>query len=103
MAREFAARLDPAILSLGSTRRPWEDAELTPRDVVLYSNLPTKSFYSNGDMPEEKVAELTRDLVERMRAAGHPHIVGSECDVLHVPGAEAAIRRKVDVMMACGS
>ena len=102
MVREFATRLDPAILSLGSTRKLWEDAALTPKNVVLYGNLPTKSFYSNGDMPEEKVAALTRELMERMRAAGHPHIVGSECDVLHVPGAGEAIRRKVDVMMACG-
>jgi hypothetical protein len=102
MVREFATRLEPAILSLGSTRKLWEDAAVTPKNVVLYGNLPTKSFYSNGDMPEAKVEALTRDLMERMHAAGHPHIVGSECDVLHVPGAEDAIRRKVDVMMACG-
>ena len=102
MVREFATRLEPSVLSLGSTRKLWEDAALTPKNVVLYGNLPTKSFYSNGDMPEEKVEALTRDLMERMHAAAHPHIVGSECDVLHVPGAEESIRRKVDVMMGCG-
>lgn len=102
MVREFAARLDPAILSLGSTRNLWEDAAVVPKNVVLYGNLPTKSFYSNADMPMEKVEALTRGLIDRMRAAGHPHIVGSECDVLHVAGAAGTIRRKVDLMMACG-
>jgi len=33
-----------------------------------------------------------------MKACGHPHIVGSECDVLFVPDAQDAIRKKVDAM-----
>jgi len=35
-----------------------------------------------------------------MRAAGHPFILGSECDVLHVPEAAETIRNKVDVMLS---
>jgi uroporphyrinogen-III decarboxylase len=100
MVRAFAERLNPTVLSLGSSRRLWEDARLTPDHIVLYGNLPTKSFYSDAAMPAEKVRAMTRELVENMRAAGHPHILGSECDVLHVPDAAATIRRKVDVMLS---
>jgi hypothetical protein len=34
-----------------------------------------------------------------MAECGHPHILGSECDVLHVPEAAETIRRKVDAML----
>jgi hypothetical protein len=34
---------------------------------------------------------------------GHPHILGSECDVPHVDGAAESIRCKVDVMHTCAS
>ena len=100
MVRSFAERLDPAILSLGSSRNLWEDAALVPKHIVLYGNLPTKSFYSDAAMPVEKVEALTRDLIGKMRAAGRAHILGSECDVLHVADAAATIRRKVDAMLA---
>jgi len=33
-----------------------------------------------------------------MKACGHAHILGSECDVLYVPEARAAILRKVEAM-----
>ncbi len=99
MVEAFAHRLHPVILSLGSSRKLWEDARLVPTDVVLYGNLPTKSFYSDGAMPVEEVLRLTGELVARMRACGHPYIVGSECDVLFVPGAQDTIRKKVDAMM----
>jgi hypothetical protein len=88
-------------MSLGSSRRLWEDARLIADDIVLFGNLPTKSFYSDSVMPEEKVACLTRELIARMKETKHPHIVASECDVLYVPEADATIRRKVDVMMNC--
>ena len=65
----------------------------------LYGNLPTKSFYSDGAMPVEEVMRRTEELIANMRACGHPHIVGSECDVLFVPGAADAIRAKVEAMM----
>lgn len=99
MVEDFAQRLHPVILSLGSSRRLWEDARLVPEDVVLYGNLPTKSFYSDGAMPVEEVMRRTEELIANMRACGHPHIVGSECDVLFVPGAADAIRAKVEAMM----
>jgi hypothetical protein len=36
-----------------------------------------------------------------MKKAGHPFIMGTECDVLSVPGHEAIIKRKVDAMISC--
>lgn len=100
MVEAFAHRLHPAILSLGGSRKLWEDARLVPADVVLYGNLPTKSFYSDGAMPLEEVVRRTRELLANMQACGHPHILGSECDVLNVPDARDTIVKKVDAMMA---
>lgn len=99
MVEELASRVRPAVLSLGSSRRLWEDAAVVPKDVVLFGNLPTKHFYSDETLPMEAVRSMTRDLVERMRATAHPFILGSECDVLHVPGAAETIRRKVEAML----
>ncbi len=101
MVRQFGERVEPAILSLGSSRQLWEDAEAVPKHVVLFGNLPTKSFYSDSVMSAGRVRELTTELVDKMRAARHPFILGSECDVLHVPDAAETIRRKVDVMLTC--
>ena len=100
MVEAFGHRLHPMILSLGCSRKLWEDASLVPKDVVLYGNLPSKSFYSDGAMPVEEVVRRTEELVAKMKACGHPYIVGSECDVLFVPGAQDTIRAKVDAMMA---
>lgn len=99
MIEAFANRIHPAVLSLGSSRKLWEDAAMVPPDVVMYGNLPTKTFYSDQAMPLERVRQMSRDLVDRMAAAGHLHILGSECDVLHVPDAAARIRAKVDAML----
>lgn len=99
MVEAFGNRLHPVILSLGSSRCLWKDARLVPKDVVLYGNLPSKSFYSDSAMPLEEVSRRTDELIEQMQACSHPHIVGSECDVLFVPEAQQAIRRKVDAMM----
>jgi Uroporphyrinogen decarboxylase (URO-D) len=99
MVEAFAQRLHPVILSLGSSRKLWQDAHLVPKDVVLYGNLPTKSFYSDGAMPVEEVIRRTDELVANMKACGHPHIVGSECDVLFVADAQETIGKKVDAMM----
>ncbi len=100
MVEAFAHRLHPAILSLGSSRKLWEDARLVPDDVVLYGNLPSKCFYSDAAMPIEDVVRRREELVERMRICGHPHILGTECDVLFVPESHVAIRTKVDAMIA---
>ena len=101
MVRQFALQLRPAVLSLGSSRKLWEDAAVVPEDVVLFGNLPTRTFYSDAAMPIEEVRRLTRETVQRMSACGHAHILGSECDVLHVPDAAETIRRKVDAMLTC--
>jgi uroporphyrinogen-III decarboxylase len=98
MLRRFAS-LDPAVLSLGSSRRLWEDAALVPESTVLYGNLPSKQFYSDRLITADDVAARSRELVGRMRDVGHPFILGSECDVLHVPGCEHAIRAKVRAML----
>jgi uroporphyrinogen-III decarboxylase len=99
MVRDFAHELHPAMLSLGSSRTLWEDAQVVPANVVLYGNLPTRLFYSDAAMPVEEVRRLTLDLIRRMAECGHAHITGSECDVLHVPGASETIRAKVDAML----
>lgn len=99
MVQSFAAELRPVVMSLGSSRKLWEDAAVVPKDIVLFGNLPTKTFYSDAAMPVEEVRRRTAEIVARMRACGHPHICGSECDVLHVAEAAATIRRKVEVML----
>lgn len=99
MVEALAGRVRPAVLSLGSSRRLWEDVSAVPPDVVLFGNLPTKHFYSDETLPLERVRAMTRELVARMRDAGHPFILGSECDVLHVAGAAETIRRKVEAML----
>ena len=99
MVEALASRVRPAVLSLGSSRRLWEDVLLVPPDVVLFGNLPTKHFYSDETLPLDSVRSMTRDLVTRMRETAHPFILSSECDVLHVPEAGETIRRKVEAML----
>lgn len=99
MVREFAVGLKPAVMSLGSSRKLWEDAEVVPKDIVLFGNLPTKTFYSDAAMPAGEVRRRTVEIVGRMKACGHPHICGSECDVLHVAESAQTIRDKVEVML----
>jgi hypothetical protein len=102
MVDRFAS-LDPAILSLGSSRGLVEDAALVANDIVLFGNLPSKRFYSDTEITPDEVREMSLDLLARMRATGHPFILGSECDVLSVPGCEAVISGKVAAMMECGA
>lgn len=94
MVRQFAS-LDPAMLSLGSSRVLWEDAALVPKSTVLYGNLPSKQFYSDELCSVARVRQLSDDLTRRMREIGHPFILGSECDVLSVTGYEPTINTKV--------
>lgn len=93
------ATLDPAIMSLGSSVELWRAARHVPATTVLFGNLASKQFYSDAVMPEARVAEDARQLVLRMQETGHPFILGTECDVLHVPGCEESISRKVMKMM----
>lgn len=99
---EAFGTLDPALLSLGSSRKLWDAARLLPKTVVLYGNLPSKQFYSDQVIRPEAVSSLAQELRQRMAAVGHPFILGTECDVLSVPGCEATIEGKVARMMACG-
>lgn len=98
MVRKFVT-LEPAMLSLGSSRLLWEDAKLVPDNIVLFGNLPSKKFYSDEVMPVREVEALGRDLLAKMTATGHPFILGSECDVLNVPGSEKTIREKVTAFL----
>jgi uroporphyrinogen-III decarboxylase len=97
MVGRFAS-LDAAMISFGCSRQLWEDASLIPKSTVLYGNLPTKNFMSS-QMTVAEVERLSKNLLEKMRAAGHPFILGSECDVLSVPGSEREILSKVDAFM----
>jgi hypothetical protein len=99
MVRAFC-RVEPVILSLGSSRRLWEDAAIVPKDIVLFGNLPSKHFYSD-ELTRDEVVRMTCELLERMRATRHPFILGSECDVLSVPGYERVIREKVEAFLHC--
>jgi uroporphyrinogen-III decarboxylase len=94
MVAQFAS-LDPAILSLGSSRRLWEDAAFVPKNVVLFGNLPSKQFYSDALITQEDVVAQAAELTARMRQAGHPFILGTECDVLSVPDCHVTIMGKV--------
>ena len=100
MVQQFAA-LRPVILSLGSSRKLWEDAVLVPDDIVLYGNLPTKKFYSDNEITCAEVEQLAADITARMQATDHPFILGSECDVLSVPGCHDTIKEKVDAFLHC--
>jgi uroporphyrinogen-III decarboxylase len=97
MVRRFGT-LNPAIISFGSSRKLWEDTAFLPKDTVIYGNLPSKNFYA-AQLTTDAVAAKARELLEKMRATGHPFILGTECDVLSVAGSEAEIMSKVDAFM----
>jgi uroporphyrinogen-III decarboxylase len=99
---ERFAMLEPAMMSLGCSRLLWEDAKLVAKSTVLYGNLPTKRFYS-PQLTVSEVEKLSRQLLEQMHACGHPFILGSECDVLSVPGSEQEILGKVEAFMKIGT
>lgn len=100
MVRGFAS-LRPVIMSLGSSRQLWEDAALVPEDIVLYGNLPSKKFYSDELITVDGVKAMGRDFLARMKATGHPYILGSECDVLSVKGCEDRIMAKAMAIVDC--
>lgn len=98
MVRHFAS-LDPAILSLGSSRKLWADAAIVPSSTVLFGNLPSKRFYSDREMTRDDVARAAGEILARMREIRRPFILGSECDVLSVPGCHEIITAKVQAML----
>jgi uroporphyrinogen-III decarboxylase len=93
--------LHPVILSLGSPVKLWDAAEIVPKDIVLFGNLPTKQFFMDETISPEKVEEISKELLTKMKATNHPFILGSECDVLSVPGYEKTILNKIDIMLNC--
>lgn len=97
MVERFSA-LDPAMMSLGSSRDLAADAALVPKTTVLYGNLPTKKFIS-PQLTVEDVRRMAGEIAEKVSATGHPFILGSECDVLSVPGKEAEIMAKVEAFL----
>lgn len=100
---ESFCTLKPAVPSLGSSRPLWEVAPLVPPTTVLYGNLPSKKFYSDSAVSVEQVRADAMELIGRMRALRRPFILGTECDVLHVPGCEGTIWAKVDTFMHVGA
>lgn len=92
------ATLNAAMVSLGSSRALWEDAERFPKSTVLYGNLPTKRFISPQLTPVQ-IERMANSLAAKMTDAAHPFILGSECDVLSVPGQETALMEKVHALL----
>jgi uroporphyrinogen-III decarboxylase len=93
--------LKPVLLSLGSSRKLWEDADIVPKDIVLYGNLPSKKFYDDDLINAADVRRMAIELIARMKAAKHPFILGTECDVLSVCGCEKKIMSKVMSIVNC--
>lgn len=93
--------LHPVILSLGSPVKLWEAAMIVPNDIVLFGNLPTKQFFMDETISTERVEELSNELLTKMKATGHPFILGSECDILSVNGYEKTISNKINIMLNC--
>jgi hypothetical protein len=92
--------LNPVMLSLGSSRKLWEDERLIPKDIVIYGNMPTKNFHSDAFTREDS-ADMACEIICHMKETGHPFILGSECDVLSVPGREDIIKSKVHAFLGC--
>ena len=100
MVSQFGT-LGAAMISLGSSRDLAKDSALLSKDTVLYGNLPSKNFYAT-QLTKEEVERQGRELQARMEATGHPFILGTECDVLSVPGKEQEILSKVNALLRCG-
>jgi len=47
----------------------------------------------------DDIKRMSAELLAKMQKTGHPFILGSECDVLSVPGAEATIKAKVEAFL----
>lgn len=101
MIASFAA-LDPVIMSFGSPVNLWEAEPLVPMNTVLYGNLPTKKFYSDEEVPLAGIPAMISTIEDKLRASGHPYIIGSECDILSMPGYEKTIMEKVMAFTQCG-
>lgn len=99
MIKNFT-KLDPAIISFGSSRKLWEDEKLIPKNIVIYGNLPSKHFYSDERITKDQVIEQSKELINKLKETGHPFILGSECDVLSVPESNKTIKEKVNAFVS---
>jgi uroporphyrinogen-III decarboxylase len=95
------AELSPELFSFGSPVKLWEMEPFVDKSTVIFGNLPTKTFYSDDEMPVGKVERLTREIRGKMQATRHPFIIGSECDILSMPGCERTIMSKVEAFVRC--
>lgn len=102
MVKAFAP-LHPVIFSFGSPVDLGEVEPFVPKDTVIYGNLPTKKFYSDEEVPLDAIPGMVGEIESKLRAAGHPYIIGSECDVLSMPGYEKKIMAKVVRFCGCGA
>ena len=73
---------------------------MVPKTTVLYGNLPSKKFFSDNEITREEVIRQANELADKMRQAGHPFILGTECDVLSVKGCHDVILDKVNAFIA---
>ena len=74
--------------------RQGANADGATRDVKAWWDQAAKDDLASLQTDNQRQVYL-----RRMAATGHPHILGSECDVLSVPGREAAIMAKVDAFV----
>ena len=93
--------LRPVLLSLGSSRKLWDDAAIVPKDIVLYGNLPSKQFFSDDSITVADIRRMSIEYIARMKATGHPYVLGTECDVLSVCGCEKILMTKVMAIVNC--
>lgn len=97
------APLHPVIFSFGSPVDMGEVEPFVPKDTVMYGNLPTKKFYSDEEVPIDAIPGMVGAIEAKLLAAGHPYIIGSECDILSMPGHEKNIMAKVERFCSCGA
>jgi uroporphyrinogen-III decarboxylase len=100
MVQKLAA-LHPVVFSLGSPVKMWEMEPYIAKDIVMFGNLPTKKFYSDTEISLDEVVRLSKEIIAKMKATGHPFILASECDILSMPGYEKTIKEKVNAFCSC--
>jgi uroporphyrinogen-III decarboxylase len=95
------ASLHPDVFSFGSPVKMWEMEPFVAKDIVMLGNLPTKKFYSDTEISIDEVKRLSVEIIDNMKSTGHPFMLGSECDILSMPGYEKTIIAKVKAFCSC--
>lgn len=99
MTKLLSDPITPIYLA-GSGLGAEEDPDVRMMEVAQELSLRIV-LHSDGLITREEVERLACELIRRMRETGHPFILGSECDVLSVPGCEQPIREKVEAFLRC--